>query len=232
MASVILHTHQCLGDQLICNGLVREYCKTYDKVAIFCTPQYYESVSFMYRDISNLRIVKGDEGYALLFMFLNEFRRGYDKVKIAGTPYLDPYRDINDLGPCERDFYIVAGVDPRKKWDSFHVERDAQREENLFRKIAPPSDYVFLHDDARFRIDREKVISYPIISPVVELTNNIFDYCALIEKAKEIHVIDSSFMYIVDLLPDFGQKLFIHRYARPNSTWTLPSLKKKWNIIQ
>ena len=125
----------------------------------------------------------------------------------------------------------MAGVNPEKKWDSFFVKRDPKREEHLFRETAPQDDYIFLHDDSRFKIDRKKITNLPTVSPIMGLTNNVFDYCLLIEKAKEVHVIDSSFMYIVDLLPDFGQKLFIHRYARTNSLWRLPSLRKNWTIL-
>jgi hypothetical protein len=232
MASVILYHHLLLGDQLICNGLTREYCKKYDKVAMFCLPRYYEAIAFMYRDVPNLTIMQGDDVDAITFIFLNKFTHKYDEAKIIGTPYLDPYHNVKDLCTCEEEFYRLAGVEPAKKWTSFHLERDAAREEDLFRRVTPKGDYAFIHDDGRFRIDRAKVGDIEVVTPVMGLTSNVFDYCLLIEKAKEVHVIDSSFMYIVDLLPDFGQKLFIHRYARHNSTWTLPSLKKNWTIVQ
>ncbi len=232
MPSVILYHHLLLGDQLICNGLTREYCKKYDRVAMFCLPRYYEVISFMYRDLSNLTIIQGDDIDAIEFIFFNRFKREYDEAKIIGTPYLDPYHNVKDLCTCEEEFYRLAGVDPKKKWSSFYVERDKKREEDLFRRIVPKGDYAFIHDDGRFRIDRAKVTLSEVATPVMGLTNNAFDYCLLIEKAKEVHVIDSSFMYLVDLLPDAGQKLFIHRYARPNSIWTLPSLKKDWIIVK
>ena len=88
MSRGILYTHLYLGDQLICNGLVREYCKTHDKVAVSCTPQFYESISFMYRDLPNLRIIQGNDGYALLFILLNTWRHGYDTVRSRGPHIL------------------------------------------------------------------------------------------------------------------------------------------------
>ena len=128
--------------------------------------------------------------------------------------------------------HVVAGIDPEKKWSSFCVKRDDKREGDLFRRIDPRGDYVFLHDDARFKIDHKRVGGLQVVSPIAGLTSNIFDYCLLIEKAREIHVIDSSFMFLIDLLPDFGQKLFIHRYARPQTVWRLPALRKNWNVIR
>lgn len=232
MASTILLHHLGLGDHLICNGMVREYCKMRDEVVIFSLPRNYASVSFMFRDVPNLKIMSGDEAFALLYIFNNKFKREYDEVKNVGLPHLD----IFDSEPMEKQFYRLAGIDFAKKWESFHVERDQAREQALFDKMKPEGDYIFLHDDAArgLAIDRSRTPKgHVAISPKSGLTDNIFDFCSLIENAKEVHLIDSSFMYLVDLLPyeNRNQKLVIHRYARPNPVWSLPALRKKWEII-
>lgn len=233
MSSIILLHYLAMGDSLVCHGLIREHCKNYGRVEIFAHKKYYTSVSFMFRDLPNLKIIKGDEAFAKMFIFLNTFRFGetkYDEVKLVGFPHLDP----NSGEQFERQFYRLAGVDFAKKWDNFHVERDRNREEDLFRRIDPTGDYIFLHDDPRFRIDRGRVALLPVVSPAQGLTNNIFDWCLLIERAREVHVIDSSFMFLIDLLPyvNKSQELFIHRYARRNEEWMLPVLRKNWQIIQ
>ncbi len=232
MTKTILLHHLGLGDHFICNGMVREYCKKRDRVAIFSLPRNYASVSFMFRDVPNLEIIPGDEAFALLFIFLNKFRRKYHEVKNVGLPHLD----IFDSEPMEKQFYRLAGIDFAKKWESFHVERDRAREQALFDKIKPEGDYIFLHEDAArgLVIDRKKIPEqYTVVSPASGITDNIFDFCTVIERAREIHLIDSSFMYLVDLLPytNPGQKIVIHRYARPNPIWSLPVLKKNWEII-
>ncbi|MCL4392513.1 hypothetical protein M1413_04245 [Patescibacteria group bacterium] len=232
MTKIILLHHLGLGDHLICNGMVREYCKTHDRVAIFSYPKNYTSVSFMFRDVPNLEVMRGDEAFALLFMLNNKFKREYNETKNVGLPHLDMF----DSEPMERQFYRLAGLDFAKKWESFHIERDQSREQALFSKMKPKGDYIFLHDDAArgLAIDHKKVPEhYAVVSPASGLTDNIFDFCSLIEKAKEIHLIESSFMYLVDLLPYTNpeQKLVIHRYARPNPVWSLPALKKNWEII-
>jgi hypothetical protein len=183
----------------------------------------------MYRDLPNLSIIRGDDADALLFILINKFRHEYDEAKIVGFPRLD----MNENGPLEKQFYRLAGINFSKKWDSFYVERDPSREKALYEKIDPGANYVFLHDDSRFVIDRDKVLQNPIVSPGGGITDNVFDFCTLIERAQEIHVIDSSFMFLVDLLAyqNPNQKLFVHRYARPNPPWSLPALKKKWTIL-
>jgi hypothetical protein len=93
-----------------------------------------------------------------------------------------------------------------------------------------------LHEDAprNYLIERKFIDKrYEIFQPDISITNNMFDYCSIIEHAKEIHVIDSSFMFLVDcLLKDIpDNKLYIHRYARQNNFWQLPILRKKWTIL-
>lgn len=235
MSSILLYHHLGLGDHIMCHGIVREYCKKYDRVGIFSKPHNYPSVSFMYRDLSNLIIIKGNDDYAKKFIFLNKLKLGkyrYHTVKIVGHEYLNRTSNV----PLEQQFYQVAGVDFTKKWENFFVKRDAAKEESIFKKVSLGNEYVFIHEDTErgFKINRTYVNkNYAVFTPDKKLTDNIFDYCLIIEKANEIHVIDSSFMFLIDCLPyeNPTQKLFIHRYARENEEWLLPVLKKSWNII-
>ncbi|MBI4065850.1 hypothetical protein HY412_01495 [Candidatus Kaiserbacteria bacterium] len=233
MSSILLDFHNKLGDNLICNGIVREYCKKYERVGIFCIPQYHESVSFMFRDLKNLQIeVVKNHRNKQYFRFLNKFRTGnrrYDEVK---TIQNDPEAGII----AERQFYALAGVPHEKKWDNFFVERDIHKERDFFEQIAVEEPYIFIHDDVVYgsSIDQTRIPStYKAIRPHKTLTNNIFDYCTLLERAEEIHVVDSAFMFLVDCLAYSNprQKLFVHRYARQNPPWNLPVLKKQWTIL-
>lgn len=235
MSSIILYHHLGLGDHIMCHGIVREYCKKYEKVAIFALPQNYPSVSFMYKDLKNLTVIKGDKIFAQNFISANASKptnEKYDYIKIIGFQSLDWHSTI----PLEKQFYDIAGVDLSKKWDNFFIERDLQRERALFEQSAPKEDYAFVHDDVKrnYKIKEDKIgKNLKISKPNPELTNNIFDYITIIENAKEIHVIDSSFMFLIDCLkyknPD--QKLFIHRYARENDSWKLPILRKDWQVF-
>lgn len=233
MSSILLDFHNKLGDNLICNGIVREYAKKYDRVGIFCVPQYKESVSFMFRDLKNLRIeMVKNHRQKQYFLWLSKFRIGngrYDEIK---TIQNDPETGII----AERQLYALAGIPHEKKWSSFFVERDMQRELDFLVHVAGNEPYIFVHDDAIYgaSLDPTKISSlYKIVRPHRSLTNNIFDYCTLLERAEEIHVVDSVFMFLVDNLPyqNPNQKLFVHRYARKNPSWNLPALKKSWTIL-
>mgnify|MGYP001574195197 CR=1 FL=1 len=239
MSSIILLMPFGLGDHIICHGIVREYCQKYDRVAIFTMPQNQASVSFMFRDLKNLDIIVGDQSFAKNFI-LSSLKANlvetpttkYDYLKIIGFQYFDPHSGVL----FEKQEYQLAGLDLEKKWDNFIVHREKEREEALLNKLAPKGAYAFLHEDAgRNYLIKRGLISkqLSITTPKPELTNNIFDYCTTIERAEEIHVIDSSFMFLVDCL-DYSnpkQKLYVHRYSRGNEDWKLPILKKNWHIL-
>lgn len=239
MSSIILYHHLGLGDHIICHGIVREYCKKYEKVAIFSKPHNYASVSFMFSDLKNLTILKGDDVFAKKFIFLNKFklwRFRYNKIKIVGFKFLNNKSNLT----FEQQFYKIADVDFAKKWENFYIPRNLEKELDFLKKVTPSNGYVFVHEDnaRNYTINREKIGSkFPIFTPQTKFTNNIFDYCTIIEKATEIHVIDSSFMFLIDCLQyeNPEQKIFVHRYARRfrkvEDDWTLPILKKNWNII-
>lgn len=233
MSSILLDFHNKLGDNIICNGLVREYCKRYDRVGIFCIPQYVESVTFMFRDLRNIQIeVVKNHRCKQYFRWCNPFRFGehhYDAIKTI--------QNDSETGIIpERQLYALAGVPHEKKWGSFFVDRELKRELEFFTRIAPKEPYIFVHDDSIYgsALDVSRITSKAkIIRPDKTFTKNIFDYCTLLERAEEIHVVDSVFVFLVDTLPyeNLHQKLFVHRYARKNSPWNLPVLKKPWTII-
>lgn len=234
MSSVLLLHHQGLGDHFMCHGIVREYAKKYDRVGIFSKPNNLTSVRFMFRDLPNIEIYSGMDEDARRHIFLNKFKLGksrYQKVVIIGFENLN--RESGEQ--LEKQFYRLAGVPFEKKWDSFYIDRDQSREQELYKKIIEQEPYIFVHDDSRYPIDNAKLPQqYLVVRPQKGLTDNIIDYCSVIEKAKEIHAIDSSFMFLIDCLQyqNPEQKLFVHRYARPdNAPWQLPILKKNWTIL-
>lgn len=229
---VLLDFHHGMGDELICNGLVREYCNTYETVGIFCLKRNEPSVSFMYRDLSNLRIhVVRSHTERLRFLFFNAFRFGqnrYDDIRA-----IDAYDEESGIR-FERQVYKKFGVPLEKKWDSFFVKRDNEREEATLKKTGVSEPYQFVHDDSRFPLDRTRISqTLPVIEPTKELTNNVFDCCLLIERAAEIHVVDSSFVVLIDCLPyvNSAQRLYKHQYARATPASQSPMLKKPWTIL-
>lgn len=200
-----------LGDHIICNGIVREYAKL-GEVGIFCKERNRESVEFMYRDIDVEIIdseVKGNFGPDYL-----------DLTCIGKAP--DGFHGaFNDV------FYSMAGLDKSKRRELFYVERDADLEDRIFDSyLVKPHEYAFVHDDTGIGIAIDGV------RPRIGLTNNIFGYCKLIEMAKEVHCISSSFLWLTDAMFPDRMGLYHHTTRELllgwNDEFTTANVSERW----
>jgi hypothetical protein len=76
------------------------------------------------------------------------------------------------------------------------------------------NEYIFIHDDINrnYIIDENYILNknLKIVRPILGLTNNIFDYCKIIENSMEAHFIDSSFKLMCDSLYLKKEKIFYH----------------------
>ncbi len=234
MASILLNFNNKLGDHLICHGIVREYAKRYDEVGMFYIPKdpFKDAVMQLITDLPNVHLVEAiNDRHKRNFLWRHAAHltsRHYDEVR---TIIDDPEEGLL----AERQFYALAGVPHHKKWENFSLRRNKKREEALYKRLAPSGPYVFVHDDTVYGglLDEHKLPNLPRVIPAKGITSNIFDYCTLIERAAEVHVVDSVFMFLVDLLPydNPTQRLVVHRYARTNPPWKLPVLRKNWDIL-
>lgn len=207
---LVIHHHLGLGDHLVCNALVRVRAAPFQRVGLFCKPRYKASVAFMYRDLPQVELLEvTDDAEAEAVA-----RTLHAPVMRVGFERLDS-RDFVE------SFYRQAGLDPRLRYEGFHVERNREREEACYRRLVRgDGPYLFLHDDASrgFAIDRRRIGStLPIVRP--EGSDNIFDYLAVLERAAEVHCIDSAFANLAESMPELAAgRIVLHGYAKPTST--------------
>ena len=221
--------HLGLGDYLVCNGLIRNLIKEDKKYVLFTNKNYKQSIEFMFKDIKNL-------SYALVPAV--EFNRQYILPYIKDYEYfliVIGYDGMDYSTSADKMFYKQHNIDFKKRWTDFYVERDSETERKIFEHYGvKENEYIFLHEggsDNKALIDRTKIKSnINIVSPEKGLTETIFDYCYLIEHAAEVHVIESSFLFLIDSIKTNG-KLFAHRYAKQLAQYTIPNLKKEWTIL-
>ena len=219
--------HLGLGDYLIVNGLIRSIIKPDQEYILFTNRNYKESVTFMFRDIQNLTFQVIPQLFYNRYTIMPYIRNMDYNLIVIGYDKLDPSI------PFEKSFYKQFNVPFENKWDKFYVERDLEREKTFFDSFNIKKEYAFIHED----IKRNQIIKRKFIDPnldIIEakpgLTDNIFDYCSIIENAKEVHCIESSFMFLADYVSTNG-KLFTHRYAKQSMNTTLPLLKKNWKVL-
>jgi hypothetical protein len=191
-----IYQHLGLGDHVICNGLLREIINSSEIYYLFTKPSNMISVSFMFKDLKNLLLIEvtNDED-VISFIQTNQISK--DRLIIVG------FKFSNQVRYFDESFYVQHGVSFEKRWSSFKVDRDLDQESKLFDYFGvEENNYVFVHDDSKRNmvINEDLIVNkdLKIIRPIKHLTNNIFDYCLLMERSRELHFIDSSFKLVFD----------------------------------
>lgn len=216
--------HLGLGDHLIVNAIVRHLAKEREKVLVLCKERNAPSVEFMFRDLQNvIPVAQPGDGVEQAKAWADQFESdGGDVLRIG------MYGENFTFTNWDRCMYRQAQVPFDWKWSKFFVAKTDAPE------IAPPEgEYAFVHDDPTrgFTLDRN-LIGCPIqISP--SNAGHMFQWRDVIEKASEIHCIDSSFANLVDMMPteDFKTRKFVlHLYARTGAN--PPTWGKDWDILR
>ncbi len=230
MSSVYIYHHLGLGDHIIANGMVRTIAKKYDKVYLFCKPHNFPNISFMYRDLSNLKIIVMDDLGVQSFMTMNP----HNNYIIAGhAPFWKILNSGHNTLQIDQIFYQLAGVPLENKWNEFYVQRDLEREKQVFNNLGlkEGDGYIFVHDDKDRKITK-KLSDLKIITPS-DKNLSIFDFLYTIENAEQIHCINSVFFAIIDCMKIKKEKMFMHYYARPDrEEFQIPVLGCSWEIIR
>tara|TARA_R110000823_G_scaffold62811_5_gene148601 strand:- start:26 stop:607 length:582 start_codon:yes stop_codon:yes gene_type:complete len=190
-----------------------------------------ESVEFLYRTNPNVICISSDR----IGEKQNEYKCDIKKIGHDHVNHFNTFTEEN----FEEMFYRHANMDFKCK-ANFHLDRDLNRENEFFKKCdVDPYSYVFVHEYTdRVKIDPEYLPDCKIIRAAVDVHSpNIFDYITLINFSQEVHVIESSFLCLIDLCRDIiNPKLYNHRYAKTRTgnvqkDWEMPKLlKPDWTI--
>lgn len=202
-----IYTHLGLGDHIICNGLVRSLIKEDEQYSMFVKSHNKKTVEFMYRDLNNLSFIEGDDSFVNDFLRSNKV--GPENIIVAGFYNHPQSTQFDD------SFYLQNNLPFVNRWEKFKVDRNMEKEMELFSKFnVKENEYVFIHDDPSrgFRIDETHVVNKHLkfIRPVAGFTDNVFDYCYLMQNSVESHFIDSSFRLIFDSLKLRNSNIFYH----------------------
>jgi hypothetical protein len=229
-SSLFLRPSLGLGDHIICFGLVHELLKTYSDVVIPVKHHNVRAVSFLFRDCPGVQIaeVRGDdEADALMDRYRDSRTHHVLGLGLSGEdfqPWIFP-----------ESFYRQAGMNYAAVRFSHPIPRDRALEARIEATLLPEdgSPFIFVHEDRSrgFSIDRAKLPGR-IARVFPKKKDSIFGYCGVIEKAAEVHCIDSSFAHLAETLlhKKHGTKLVIHRYARRERESLHPSVPP-WTVI-
>jgi len=235
---VFLSAPRATGDHIVCNGLYRHYANKYDLCIIAVKNGKMLNVTSMLSDLHNILYInfpdfiarKSTRVAAYLFEKLK-----FDVVRLGldGKDY-----PSKSSMTWDRNFYQQVSIDFDVRWEGFFAPRNFAKENKLYDLLNCGSgDYAFVHDDPSrgFVIDSSYINPrIKIIKPTLKIDNfSIFDYRKILENAKEIHCIESSFSALIESI-NLKKPLYAHRYARPEvirDPWFAYSYRLDWNII-
>jgi hypothetical protein len=222
MKELYIWHHLGMGDHILCNGIVRHYAKLYDKIYLFVKKQFLLNIKFLYRDLVNIDFIDGSGDQDQNVYRYLDIHPGIPLLKISN----------NGKQPFDQAFYENAKIPFSEKWNSFYLERNLHREKEIYYDILGLKDdeeFIFVHDDERSRINETYLHkNIKIIKPNKEI--GIFEFGYVFEKAKEIHLMNSSFLCLIDTMELSHSNLNYHTYVRPGAIFTL-SKNLNWNII-
>ena len=243
----VLLYHLFTGDILTMYACVSEYANRYKNVYIFSLKRCEKFVKQLYTLHNNIIITVLPENYErdnklyynvpiedlskYLLLKLDE----YDLIKTGNSfsrdgKIIGEWNSISHVGEFWKKFYHQAKLDYSIRYKYTDLNRDHERELNLYNKVVERygDKYIFIHDHGHITYDHKGRKSYldrdiisskiPLFHPNINfykskpnhkfhklwdsslISDNLLDYCLLIEKAEEINIIDSVFICLAPYL--------------------------------
>ena len=246
MKGICLIIHLGIGDQIMTCGMVRHFLEYGYKVKIIARLSHKVTCEFLYHDTDNVlfEYVTNDNPSEIWKLIPKIKEEGYEIRPLA------TYQTNNwtwfTLGPGKElcnwthATYIQGGVNPSYMKTKFKVIRDLAREQMIFEKFGLKKDeYNFVHESQ----ERSRTIKYPNDLPIFNPDNyykdipNMFDYLTIIENAKQVHCMTSSYAMLIELT-EIGDKNknFLHTLDIPNYLTIRESYlsytDKLWTFVQ
>ena len=220
-----IHHHLGLGDHIICNGLVRYIIKKYD-VKNMCVVAKYSNINNVKRMFEDVPEVQ--------FLAINEDKEFLDFYKTQGnTPLFRVGFEKCRNQEFDRSFYESVGVPFQARWEYWDFQRNYEQENLLIEELDITEDYIFVHDvssvgtyDLNIDSDLRQIKLSRLKSE-----KSIFDWLGIIERAKEVHCINSSMIHLINSY-NFNNKKFYHTIKetlrRENMGFTL---QNDWRFV-
>ena len=130
--------------------------------------------------------------------------------------------------------YAISEVPFDLKWNlESCILRNENREMELYTKLVKKEDYMVIQQNGsnferQFDLTEAHKKGQQVIE-ITKITDNIFDWLTVIERAKTLVLIDSVFANLVDQMK-FGKNIPKYFAVRSRSTFT-PVLLQNWNYF-
>lgn len=220
---LIVYHHLGLGDHFICNGLVHALLEsTAREIWLPTKANNAQTVKQLYEDYDSVKIIQTSEtDHSKEVLGINNLSTQYNVPLLKISFNGDPNRDF------DRAFYDQIGMDFDLRWSNFRMPVNELPALEFFKKHIPQDDepYALVHDTGSvgsFQLDIGTDLKVVKIQP--GLTQTLLDWKFVMERAHEIHCIDSSVIHLVDSLNVGASRLVYHDVGRGSRF----NLKNNW----
>lgn len=220
--------HLSTGDNFTMYAAVRHFQKIYKDVYIFCLHRNRNTVAQLYQPYENVHLLITNETYNHFLappQLITQCKSQINNSDLLVSGCYEPKFDT--IGAFWERFYDQLKLPYRMRYDYEDIHRNKERETNLYNSIVSKygEKYIFLHDHrsikykhfidrGNVRVDSELPVFHPNFNYYSDLENNcnyhlwssefssdnLLDYCTLIENATEIHISDSAFSCLTPFL--------------------------------
>lgn len=234
-----IHHTLGLGDMIHFNGLVRYLLERLHQdrsIHVFCKSRNLQMSQWMYRDQPRV-VLEGistydREGVAVQRVLKQHGTRNFICL---GHRQMRPLLRSHPQAFFDQLFYLQAGVPYSVRYSHCYWQRDPQQEERVFKKLVldknlQPGGYAFVHDDpARgYRVGTE-MVQVPIVRN--DMSESIFHLGLVLERAVQVHCMESSIRCMMESLDMGKAKLYYHNFRYPDRPLGTAT-QLKWNQIE
>jgi len=230
-----------LGDAIVMSPIVHRLTREAEHLYLPCRISNYSTVGCLYQDYPNITVVPYSDQSQI-----TEFVSSKNLIKINLPDIVITKMHLPGISVpvdvpiyWERQLYEHFDIPFSTRYKEFKMPSAIPGTDQLYDLLTEGNqDYclfhqqTFHHGPGKINIDLQgwrAACGFPplkIIEITPGITDNLFQFAMLIEKAKEIHCVCSSFFNLVDSMHDrTNARLFFHDIRADN----LMMLNSKWN---
>jgi hypothetical protein len=235
--TALLYFHQGWEDILICLPLINIHAKRYARLYVLIRKDAYNLVQFYIRGLRNVSCVFAsleelDKVGVKAIGDLASKITHYELIGQLDGGRTDSFKNAHQKGSYSLDklFYEPYGITPQQRLDAFAFYRDPIQEEVAYNRTVKTEPYICIHDDPL--ANKFTCVDTPL--PLIRLTSTMFfDMIRVLQHAKEIHLVDSTWAiicYLMDVKYGLFHQIPIHVYCFESRESMFAGAPPNWTI--
>ena len=218
---IFIYHHMGLGDFISCNAIIRKLCKQKKEIFLFCKRNLIKNIEFMYRDLPNLYLIsiKDETEIGFFFKSINLEKKNYKIIELGFSNF---YKTIqhkfkNENFTTDMVFYKQLNIPYSNRFTKTFWKRDLINERRVYKKLNPNNKkYIFIHDDPERNLKIRNFIKPKKKIKIIQNDKSeiIFNLGLVLEKAEEIHLIESSIRHLIETLRIKHNKIYLYNIRK------------------